>query len=159
MKEQEIQRYLIPVERSDWDDLLADWHDLIPKDSTRWMLTRFGDLVMEQRDGNIGLLRATTFAYECVAESKLDFVEWLDDPERLEDWFHGTLTDELERSGGRLRPETCYHFIMPLGLGGRAEKVNVSVILIHEAFTGLGQIFRQMARIPVGTQMILKPKQ
>ena len=39
-----VEQFTLPVDRSDWDQLLADWRPLIPEGGRPWLLTKFGEL-------------------------------------------------------------------------------------------------------------------
>jgi len=151
----DIQKYLLPIDHVDWDQLLASWRELIPSDSRRWLLSRFGELFLEQSDGKIGMLQVTGFQYEVVAENKQDFVEWLDDPDKMTVWFLAPLVDRLVSQGKCLPPGQCYSFITPLGLGGQITEDNVIMIPIEKHFTSFGRIFQQVRDLPHGTQIRL----
>ena len=57
MNPPKTDRYLLPVNRSDWDTLLAEWAPLIPAGASRWLLSRFGELFFQQQDEKIGMLQ------------------------------------------------------------------------------------------------------
>lgn len=151
------EQYLLPASRSDWEALLADWQPLLPKNVSPWLLTRFGEVFFCQADGKIGMLQVSGFGYEVVAKDKVDFQEWLVDPDKVATWFLAPLVDALEAAGKHLQPEQCYSFITPLGLGGKLAVDNVMVIPVHEHFRCFGEVFRQIKDFPDGTQIILKP--
>ena len=153
---QDVDRYLLPVERDDWSELLRDWAELIPAKTTRWLLSRFGELFLEQQDGKIGMLQVSAFQYQVVAQNKTDFLEWLDDPDKLAEWFLAPLLAQLEAAGKSLKPAYCYSFITPLGLGGAVDAANVMLLPLHEHFKCFGEIFRQIKDVPDGQQVVLK---
>ena len=152
----DIQNYLLPVERDDWHELLTPWAELLPKNSSPWLLSRFGELFMEQADGRIGMLQISGFQYLVVAEYKQDFEEWLTDPDKLTEWFLAPLVDHLVSAGKSLPTGKCYSFITPLGLGGQLTEENVMIIPIKEHFGCFGDIFQQIKNMPNGTQIELK---
>ncbi len=156
MRLTEIQHYLLPVERDDWSELLAQWSELLPPDASRWLLSRFGELFVEQADHRIGMLQVSGFQYRVVAEHKPDFEEWLANPDKMAEWFLAPLVDCLVSRGKSLPQENCYSFITPLGLGGQLIEENVMVIPIREHFRCLGEIFQQVKDLPDGSQVVLK---
>jgi hypothetical protein len=156
MKLADAGRYLLPVKRNDWDELLVDWMLLIPAESSCWLLTRFGELFLEQKDGKIGMLQVSAFHYQVVAKDKTDFEEWLVDPDKWSEWFLSPLVDRLEAAGKNLNPDCCYSFILPLGLNGQFALDNVAIIPIENHFRGLGIVFRQIKDVPTGTRVVLK---
>jgi hypothetical protein len=152
----DAKRYLLPIERNDWNELLSDWQALIPSDSSYWLLSRFGELFVEQKDGKIGVLQVSAFQYQVVANDKMDFEKWMVDPDKCGKWFLSPLVDRLEFNGKILKPDSCYSFITPLGLGGKLTVENVMVIPIREHFCCLGEIFRRIKDLPDGAQVVLK---
>ena len=150
------ERYLLPVDRSDWPELLLDWQPLIPQHSSMWLLTKFGEIFFYQADGKIGMLQVSGFQYQVVARNKIDFREWLVDPDKMADWFLAPLVDHLEADGRHLQPEQCYSFKRPLGLGGALTIENVMAVPIREHFGMWGEVFRQIKDMPDGAEVILK---
>jgi hypothetical protein len=150
--------YTLPVERSDWDALLVDWSSLIPRGSSRWMLTRFGELFFEHADGKIGMLQVSDFQYAIVAKNKKDFEEWLVDPDHMSEWFFAPLVNHLVANGKILKPDYCYSFKRALGLGGSLNAENVMDIPIREHFGLWGEVYRQIKDLPIGSQVVLKFK-
>lgn len=138
------QKYLLPASRTDWKELLEDWQPLLRPSSVVWQLTKFGDLIFAQEDGRIGMLQASDFRYEVIARDKIDFQEWLADPEKLADWYLAPLVDRLEANGMQLPDEHCYSFRTPVGLGGQRTIENVVCIPVRSHFQGLGKVFRQV---------------
>lgn len=147
------ERYLLPVSRTDWPELLSDWRSLLPEGSTPWLLTKFGELFVVEHDEQVGMLQVSAFQYQVVAKDRTDYREWLDDPDKMSEWFLAPLVDRLESSGQSLDPEQCYSFIQPLGLGGALIIENVMRIPIREHFGAWGQVFRQIRDLPDGSQV------
>jgi hypothetical protein len=150
------ERYLLPVARSDWAELLVEWLPLLPREPSLWLLTKFGELFICQQDSKVGMLQVSAFQYQVVAKDKTDFQEWLEDPDKMAEWFLSPLVDRLEAAGMRLGTEQCYSFIKPLGLGGAVTPENVMVIPIQEHFKCWGDVFRQIKDVPDGGQVVIK---
>jgi hypothetical protein len=151
-------RYVLPVGRSDWDQLLPDWRPLIPQEGSPWLLTKFGELFFSQSNGRIGMLQISGFQYQVVAKDKSDFQEWLVDPDKMAEWFLAPLVDRLEAAGRCLEPDQCYSFKTPLGLGGALTIENVMVLPIPAHFKSWGEVFRQIKHVPYGGRVVFKPK-
>src|ERR1043166_1922762 len=150
------RRYLLPDSRPNWVELLADWKAGIPPGASPWLLTKFGDVFFCQAEGKIGMLQVSGFRYQVVANDKIDFLEWLVDPDKMADWFLAPLVDSLEIVGRHLESEQCYSFIKPPGLGGDLTVANVMAIPIREHFGLWGEVFRQIKDLPDGGQIVLK---
>jgi hypothetical protein len=154
----DLQPYLLPTDRDDWDVLLAHWRPLIPEGSSRWLLSRFGELFVEQVDGTIGMLQVSGFQYQVVAKSKRDFEEWLVDPDKMSEWFLARLVDYMVGSGQRLQPGYCYSFKRALALGGQIAVENVMMIPVHEHFGLWGEVYEQVKDLPPGSNVVLRFK-
>ena len=150
------ERYLLPVDRPDWDVLLGEWGTLLPPRYTPWLLTKFGELFVEESDGKIGMLQVSAFRYEVVAKDKADFQQRLAAPDKVSEWFLGPLGDQLEAAGKTLSAGKCYSFITPLGLGGEATMENVMIIPVQEHFLMFGDVYRQIKDLPDGAQIEFK---
>lgn len=158
MSFEQLGPYTLPVDRTDWDALLLDWAPLIPSDSSRWLLSRFGELFLQQADGKIGMLQVSDFRYEVVAKDKKDFEEWLVDPDKMTEWFLAPLVDQLAAAGPGLQTGYCYSFKQALGLGGKLSRENVMDVPIPEHFGLWGDVYRQIKDLPPGTEVVLKFK-
>jgi hypothetical protein len=150
------EHYTIPVSRPDWPLLLTDWRPLLPEGFEPWLVTKFGELLVLQQDGKIGMLQVSGFQYQVVAKDKTDFQEWLVDPDKMAEWFLAPLIDRLEASGRLLGPDQCYSFVQSLGLGGSFAPDNVAVLSVRDHFCGWGKVFRQVGGLAPGTQIIAK---
>ncbi len=152
----DLSPYTLPVERDDWDVLLTEWRSLIPQGSSRWLLSRFGELFFEQSDGKIGLLQISGFQYAVVAKNKKDFEEWLVDPDKMSEWFLAPLVDQLIAGGSPLKPGHCYSFKQALGLGGELSLENVMDVPVPEHFGLWGEVYRQIKDLPPGSNVEIK---
>lgn len=150
------EQYTLPVKREDWSALLVDWKPLLPASFVPWLLTKFGELFLEQEDRKVGVLKVSSFQYQVVAKDTIDFREWLADPDKMSEWFLAPLVDGLESSGKILGPDQCYSFVRALGLGGALGIDNVAILSLPKHFCGWGKVFRQMAGVPPGTEIVLK---
>jgi hypothetical protein len=149
-------QYTLPVARPDWPLLLADWKPLLPEGFAPGLLTKFGELLISQRDGKIGMLQVSSFRYAVVAKDQTDFREWLVDPDKMSEWFLAPLVDGLEATGRLLGAEQCYSFVQALGLGGPLSVENVIVLSVHSHFCGWGKVFRQVGGLPPGTEVVAR---
>jgi hypothetical protein len=148
-------KYMLPVDRADWHELLAQW-TLLPKNVRPWLLTKFGELIVEQEDGAIGILQTSAATYSVIAKDATDFCEWLADPDKLAEWFLAPLVDRLEKAGRTLTPDRCYCFKQPLCLGGGFDDSNIGTIAVRESFLAYGELFRQIKDLPDGAQINIK---
>jgi len=149
-------QYTLSVARSDWALLLADWRSLLPEGFAPWLLTKFGELLVSQPDGKIGMLQVSSFKYAVVAKDQTDFREWLVDPDKMSEWFLAPLIDRLEAAGRLLGAQQCYSFVQALGLGGALSVENITVLPIENHFYGWGKVFRKIGSLPPGTEVVAR---
>jgi hypothetical protein len=149
-------KYVLPVSRTDWAELLTDWQPLLPNHASPWLLTKFGEVFFVQQDGKVGMLQVSGFQYHVVAKDKTDFQQWLVDPDKMAEWFLAPLVDRLDAAGKQLQVEQCFSFITPLGLGGTLKPENVMIIPIREHFQCWGDVFRQIKDLPDGAEVVFK---
>jgi hypothetical protein len=149
-------QYVLPISRTDWSELFADWQPLVPAHSSPWLLTKFGDVFLIQPDGKVGMLQVSGFQYNVVAKDKTDFQEWLVDPEKMAEWFLAPLVDQLEAAGKVLKTDECYSFIRPEGFGGSVTLENVMIVPRREHFGLWGKVFRQIKDMSDGQEVVFK---
>lgn len=151
-------QYTLPVSRSDWPVLLADWQSLIPQGSSLWLLTKFGDLFFTQPDEKIGMLQVSGFLYSVVANDQTDFREWLADPDKMSEWFLAPLVDRMDESGRLLGAGQCYSFVKALCLGGTPSAANVAVIPVENHFAAGAGYFARSGVCPQAPRLSRKDK-
>jgi hypothetical protein len=151
-----IEQFTLPINRSDWDQLLTDWRPLIPEGARPWLPTKFGELFFVQPNDKIGMLQVSSFSYAVVANNETDCFESLVDPDKMTEWFLAPLLDAVQASGKSLDADRCYSFIKPLGLGGELKPENVMVIPVEEHFKCWGEVFRQIQDLPDSAEIQLK---
>jgi hypothetical protein len=115
----------------------------------------FGNQFALDRDGCVVAFEAETAGRERLAESVADWVQVL-----LDDWRYLTgypLAHEWQganrslRLGERLLPRT------PFVIGGAYSVENLTAALDHEAMAYRGEIATQIAHLPEGTEIVLRP--
>lgn len=146
-----LSDYIINESTVNWPKAVSRWRWLLPQKFTTWFMNRFGDLFLRTDDGKIHWLRLDDGTLTCVADSKEQFGEKIEDPETFADWFLKPLVDELATSGKIPGPGQCYGFIKIPMIGGDYVLENVEVREIEEMYDLLGQAFEQMKDLPDGT--------
>jgi type VI secretion system (T6SS) immunity protein Tdi1 len=150
----------LPTAGIDWEKVLQEWSWIL-KDHPEfnvWMLTRFADLFVRLPDDSIWWLESGSGTFERVADTKLQFAQILNQPERLAQWFMPALIEELEAAGMVLGEKQCYGFKIPPGLGGKFVISNIKVTDIENYFLALGGIWHLLREVPDGTTVRLELK-
>jgi|SRR6478609_421429 len=152
-----IQDYLIDQAGLDWQSLLGEWRWLLPPQFRVWLLTRAGDLFFTVPDGSIHVLDVGAGTLLQVAKSRDEFCLKIDEPGVANDWLMIPIVDQLVASGVTLGFGQCYSFRQLPVLGGTYSHENRMVFPIREHFGGWGSVHRQIANLPDGSEVIVKP--
>jgi hypothetical protein len=153
----DIHDYLIDQTGLDWPALLSEWHWLLPTEFQVWLLTRTGDLFIALPDSSIHMLDVGAGELRRVADSRDEFCNKVDEPGVADDWFMIPVVNQLVASRTELGGRQCYSFRQLPVFGGSYGAENRMVFPIREHFGGWGSIHRQMADLPDGSQVLIKP--
>lgn len=151
-----VHEYLIDHSSFDWQKLVANWHWRLPSEFTAWIVNRFGDLFLKTGDGKIHVLRLDDGSLRCLADSKDQFCDMIDDVTIANDWLMIPLVDRLVAAGKILRPGECYAFVQIPIVGGDYTVENVDVRTVEFQYAALGPIFEQLEGLPNGTTVEFK---
>jgi hypothetical protein len=152
-----IHDYLIDQTGLGWQSLLEEWHFLLPPEFRVWLLTRAGDLFITVPDGSIHMLDVGAGTLKQVAKSRDEFCTKMDEPGVADNWLMIPIVDHLVSSGVVLGPGQCYSFRKLPVFGGAYTPDNRMAFPIREHFGGWGSVHRQMADLPDGSHVIIKP--
>lgn len=94
-----LHDYTIDHASFDWHKLVANWHWRLPSRFTTWIMNRFGDLFLKTADGRIHVLRLDDGTLRCLAHSKDQFCDLLDQGNNANDWLMIPLVDRLVAAG------------------------------------------------------------
>ena len=114
-------------------------------------MNRFGDLFLKTDDGKIHVLRLDDGTLRCLADSRDQFSDLLDQGNNANDWLMIPLVDRLVAAGKKLKPGECYAFIQIPILGGDYIVENVAIRTVEIQYASLGPIFEQLESVPDGT--------
>lgn len=152
-----IHDYLIDHSGLDWHSLLQEWRWLLPSQFRVWLLTRAGDLFISVQDESILMLDVGAGTLKQVAKNREEYSTKIDEPGVADDWLMIPIVDRLVASGVVLGEGQCYSFRQLPVLGGAYAPENRMAFSIHEHFGGWGSVHRQIAKIPEGSHVIIKP--
>jgi hypothetical protein len=148
-----LHDYTIDLAAFDWQKLVANWHWRLPSQFTTWIMNRFGDLFLKTADGRIHVLRLDDGTLRCLADSREQFCDLLDQGNNANDWLMIPLVDRLVTAGKTLKPGECYAFVQIPILGGDYVVENVAVRTVEFQYASLGPIFEQLEGVPDGTSV------
>jgi len=149
-----ISDYLIEQQDHDWDDLLSEWHWLLPEKFTLWLVNRYGDLfIVRDDDSSVWMVDIGIGSIEYLASSRDEYANLLDIDDNADDWLMIPLVDQCVQAGLKLATGQCYSFKVPPVLGGQYDVSNTHVCNISVHYSLLGQIHNRIKDLPDGTQV------
>ncbi len=152
----DIHDYLIDQSDLDWQELLLEWHWVLPPEFTVWLLTRVGDLFIALPDGSIHMLDVGAGTLKQAAKGRDEFRTMMDEPTNANDWLMIPIVDQLASTGIVLGPGQCYSFRQLPVLGGTYGAENRMVFPIREHFGAWGSVHRQISDLADGATVIIK---
>ena len=152
----DIYDYLIDQKDHNWSELLAPWHDKLPREFTLWMVNRFGDLFIVLDDKTVWSLRMDEGNVERQADSREHFRELIDQDNNANEWLLIPLVDQLVAAGIKLGPGECYGFTVPPVVGGEYSLKNIRCKELRDYYVFLADFYRQIADVPDGTPISLE---
>lgn len=132
------------------DDLMREWHWLVPEALSLRMVSALGDAFLEDASGAIYWLDTGGAELTRIADSREKFDHSRQEPELADRWFAPQLVGDLLSAGHSLGPGQCFSYKIPLSLGGdfKPDNFDASDLLVH--FSGLGKIQSQVRDLPIG---------
>ena len=133
------------------EELLNDWHWLMPAHLRLWHVTKTGDaLLRDPVDGSIHLLDTSRGKVQRIAANESEFESLLNVSANQKRWLMTEIVNGQAMLGMRPAANQCLSFKQPLALGGELDPDNLEVIDIAVHFSISGQIHRQIKDIPPG---------
>ena len=151
-----LDDYLLDQEGQHWSELLTDWHFLLPREFTIWLVNRFGDLFIVSDDGCVHMLDVGRGSLEKLASSREDFATQIDEGNNANQWLMIPLVDDCVRVGLTIGTGQCYSFKIPPVLGGEYSVSNTEVCDLSVHYSVLGQIHSQIKDLPDGTRVNIR---
>src|SRR5712672_2816435 len=150
-----MERYFL-VDHLDVDRLLTEWRWLCPQPMALVARSAFGDLFLRDDAGKIFKLDISIGQVQEVAPSEAEFRKLIDSNEKREEWFAESL--ELAGAERGLKPnhEQCIAFKTPLIFAGAGGQGNAYVGSLYEQVSFLGDLNRQLSRLPDGAKVQLR---
>jgi hypothetical protein len=150
-----MERYFL-VDHLDVDRLLTEWRWLCPQPMMLVARSSFGDLFLRDDAGKIFKLDISIGQLAEIAPSGEEFRNLASTNEKREEWFAESL--ELAGAERGLKPnhEQCIAFKTPLIFSGGGGQGNAYVGNLYEQVSFLGNLNRQLARLPDGAKVQLR---
>jgi len=138
----------ISVER-----LMKEWRWLYPDPVTLLARSTFGDLFLRKESGEVVKLNVSIGQITEIAGSEEEFLRLAGTEERLQEWF--AKADELAAAQRGLIPnsEQCIGFKIPLMFAESGVPNNAYLADLYEQVSFLGDLHRQISKLPDGTKV------
>ena len=136
------------------EQLLEDWHWLLPDDVELVVITKSGDaFVRRRRDGVILWLNVVEASVTEVAATLEDFQTAMTAPQNVNAWFMPDVVQGQSVLGMDPGLNECLSFKLPPVLGGKIDPDNIEISDIAVHFSLAGQIHQQVKDLPHGTKI------
>jgi len=139
---------LLDEVRSAWGWVGVDPVDLLDDNE-------FGNLILEDANGQFWRLCPEDLYCEVVASSREELDRLAKDQDFLRDWYMRDLVDQAFQRLGALAPGRKYCLKIPGVLGGEYGGDNLGTISFDELISASGHIAQQIAELPDGTAVEL----
>jgi hypothetical protein len=137
-------------------DILSSWSWLVRDLDELLLISKLGDLFFENKDGVVYWLATDSCELTKVADSKQEFYSFLNDDEKIDNWFLPQLLKELEQAGILLNYNQVYSYKKMPVLGGEYSIDNIDPLDIKIHFDLTGIIGEQIKDLPNGTKIKIK---
>jgi len=154
-----IHDYLIDQSGHDWSEILSQWHWLLPREFTLWLVNRYGDAFLVTESGTVLMLDVGGGSIKQVADTREDFIHKIDEGNNANDWLVIPLVDRCVSAGLTLGNGQCYSYRVPPLLGGDYTVENTEVVNLEVHYSVYAQIHEQIKDLPDGTKIELKMRQ
>jgi len=140
----------ISVER-----LMQGWRWLYPDPVTLLARSAFGDLFLRTESGEVLKLNVSVGQITEIARSEEEFRRLAGTEERLQEWF--ARADEIAAAQRGLIPNSqqCIAFKIPLMFAESGVPNNAYLADLYEQVSFLGDLHRQISRLPDGAKVRL----
>lgn len=149
---------IIDINKIDLNDIYTCWNWLLPVGSKVVMISKIGDMFLRGQDNRIYWLATDTGELTVIASNHTEFLTYLSNEDKLDNWFLPPLIEDLIKAKKFLASNQVYGFIKMPVLGGEYEINNITPTDINVHFAITGQIFEQIKNLPNGTSISIKFK-
>ncbi len=158
-KNMKLSDLTINQEGIDWQKCLQHWAWLLREmpEFNVWIVTRFAEIFVVSKDGEIWFLSTANATFKKIAHSKEEFAAFIDD--RLDHYFMPDVIRQLENSGMRLNNKECYGFHLPLiFVEATLDADNFKIAQVETYLTGLGDLLGRLQNIQDGERVTFEVK-
>jgi hypothetical protein len=145
------------VEGLSLEKLLREWKWLVHGHFRLLAVNAFGDLFLEDINGDVHRLDVTSAKVSAIAASAKQFAEAANEPEKRRDWLLEGLAEQAAGRGCRPGKGQCVGYKVPVVFKeSAAAPNNLYVADLYEFVAFMGDVHKQMKDVPDGSKIRLK---
>lgn len=133
-------------------DVISSWRWLVPETASPLLLAALGDVFLELQQ-QVHFLDTEAGSLVKVADSRKEWKEAMQSPERLTEWLQPDRVSRLREHGLGLGPGEVYSPLVPAVLGGSRGPENRTNAPWRNHLNVLGQVHDQVRRLPDGSRI------
>lgn len=151
-----IQDLTKDISNVDQENILSCWQWRIANMKSIVAISYLGDLFLIGQDDAIYWLQTDTGDLSKVADNHQQFKLFLNDENKIDNWFFPQLFEQLQSAGKILKENEVYSYKKLPVLGGEytIDNIEPTDISVHFAFSG--QICEQTKNLADGTKVNIK---
>jgi hypothetical protein len=140
----------------DIEDILSCWQWRVVDMKAVVTISCLGDIFLLGNDNNIYWLQTDTGDLTKIANSLEQYQQFLNDEEKIDNWFLPLLVEKLLTAGKILKVNEVYSYKKLPVIGGEysVDNIDLTDMSVHFAFSG--QICEQIKDLPDGTKVNIK---
>jgi hypothetical protein len=140
----------------DIEDILSCWQWLVADMKAVAVMSRLGDLFLVGKDDSIYWLQTDNGGLTKVADDLQQFEQYLNDEDKVDNWFLPLLVEKLIKAGKTLKENEVYSYKKSPVIGGEYSEDNIEATDMSVHFTFTGEICQQIKDLPDGTKVNIK---
>lgn len=142
----------------DIEDILSCWQWLVADMKAVALMSCLGDLFLVGKDDSIYWLQTDDGSLTKVAEDLQEFEQYLNDEDKIDNWFLPLLVEKVITAGKTLKENEVYSYKKIPVIGGEYSVDNIEPTDMSIHFGLSGQICEQIKVLPDGTKVTIKIK-
>lgn len=151
----ELDDLTVNISKIDTDKIKECWTWLLKKPNKILLVSKIGDMFLEEGDGAVYWLAADSGELSKIAQDITEFELLLNDDENIDNWFLPKLIELLNNNGIVLNSGQVYHYKKLPVLGGEYVVDNIESVDIYIHFVLTGEMHRQIQELPKGTKVTI----
>jgi hypothetical protein len=148
-----LQDLIKEIDNIDIADITSSWQWCLGSMHAVVTISCLGDMFLLGDDNAVYWLQTDLGKLSKIAENFEEYKEFLNDPEKTDDWFLSPLVEKLLDGGKTLKSNQVYSYKISPVLGGEYTVENIEPVSMSVHFSFSGQICEQIKDLPDGTKV------